>query len=326
MWIEIARNGVWVYIQSKSYKRIYDIVTPYFECRVLDDEKLMKSNSWKILHEYKIKENMIEIIPHIEGDKEPKRKYYVDKQNKTIIIAEPTSKEFVLQISIRLARDIIKHTLMQEGYCFLHGGMIVYHDNGICFLGEKMHGKTSFLLSTLATSEAHYVTNDDVTIDAKDGMIEGIGWPRAISVRKDSVGLMNSVLNKYSFEISFSHPDNSIEDLSGSYFYYVNELAGIFKCDIVPKAKVDCFIYLQFTDEDFCVVEVTGEDKKKLLQRFVDPEVSKYFLDFKGYFGNCENLLTDEIVQGLENIPFYIVSQNIKKMDEVQGWIEGITK
>lgn len=324
MWIEIVRNGVKVYIMTDNYNRVRNIVTPYFECALVKNVKQIDNNSWKIVHEYKNNRNLIEINPYFHGDKEPKRVYCIDEEDKTIIIVQPCDKEFVLQISIRLARDIIKHTLLKKGYCYLHGGMVLYQNKGICFLGEKMHGKTSFLLSMLATKKADYVTNDDITINVSNNSIVGIGWPRAISVRKDSVQFMSQILHNYRFDIEFSHPDNYIDQLNDSYFYYVNDLINIFECKAIPYAKVDFFIYLQFTNGDFSVVEATEQEKISVMQRFVDSELSKYFMDFKKYFGKCENALPKEIAATIKPIPLYFVNQNIKKMEQVQEWIRKV--
>ncbi|MBO4347256.1 MAG: hypothetical protein J5840_06430 [Lachnospiraceae bacterium] len=322
MWIEIIKDGITVYIQDDSFNEIVFRLSPFFECIPVSDISNMKSGCWRITGENGIDKNtLVKITPVIRGDKGPQKEYYVDEEDRIIYVSKPDDPRFISQVKIRLARDIIKHTLMSRGFSCLHGGMVSYQGKGICFLGEKKHGKTSFMLSMLATGKASFISNDDISISAQGSGLEGTGFPRSISVRKDSIGMMDNILNKYDFTKDLKHPDNGNKELSANNFYFVNELADIFGCDITPKAGINCFLYLEFTDGELEISEVKGEEKIDILRRFVDPEVSRYFMDFKKYFENSDNRITAEIEKNIENIPFYAVKENIYKMNQTQEWI-----
>jgi len=322
MWIEIRKDGITVYIKDDNFNEIVFRLSPFFDCIPVSDISNMKLNCWRISGENGFDENsLVRITPEIRGDKGPQKEYFVDEKNKNIYVSKPNDPRFISQVKIRLARDIIKHTLMRRGFCCLHGGMVSYQGKGICFLGEKMHGKTSFMLSMLATGKASFISNDDISISDCGFGLEGTGFPRSISVRKDSIGMMDNILNEYNFMRDLKHPDNGNKELSGNNFYFVNELADIFGCGIIPEAKINCFLYLQFADGDLEVSEVSREEKINILRRFVDPEVSRYFMDFKKYFENSDNRISAGIEKNIENIPFYVVKENIYKMNQTQEWI-----
>jgi len=321
-WVEIRRNNYYMYIfLDNSYVKLLDyMVSPFFECKIVSQPSL---NSWRIFLEYN--DNLIIgsqlITPHFANDIEPQREYYFNDQLKTILICKPRDLRLKLQIAVRLSRDIIKHLYLQDNSIFFHGGMISYEGKGICFLGDKKAGKTSIMLSLLATNNASFISNDDVSVTINEaGNCVGYGWPRAISIRKDSLNLMNNVLGTYDFDNQIMHPDNCFDKTHNYLFLYPNELAKIFSCNISTESKIDMILIPHFSNNTaFSFREVPYAEKCKYLKEFINKDFNKYFTDFAKCF-----TLPDKPNNSFEiiaKIKMYYVSQNIAHMDLFCDWI-----
>lgn len=291
-------------------------MSPFFEVSITE----YIEGNWKIFPYYDNDMNLSSmfIFEYVFDNisENEKREYMCDFTRNAIAILEPSSILEKLQITMRLCRDIIKN-LNKRNMLFLHGGMIVYRDKGICILGEKKSGKTSTILSFLS-NKADFIVNDDLSISVHNsGKLIGYGWPRAISVRKDTLDKIFTKEKGKSIERFIGlHPDNAKETYEGHTFIYVDELEKLFQCRIRRCFSVDAIIFPEFHNEEGTVIKrVNDEEKLQMFYRFVDKNTNKYFRKFETHFeGNFDDKESMEHILG--HIPMYHVKQNIGNISE----------
>lgn len=326
IWLKIKKYKYLVYIfcKKKDFIIIKEMVEPFFEVELLES---ISENDWTIYPYGNINASLVcfdEIYPFIKDDSEPKRKYLCDFEKRIIGIIEPSNYKFRIQIAVRLVRDIIKNMFLEKNMCYFHGGMIKYKNKGICIMGGKKSGKTSTILAILSTQKASFVSNDDISIIFDSGELFCLGWPRAISIRKDSILSMNGILHKFDFTRNFRHPDNYISELSHTSFVYVNELKEIFGCDIDVSSKIDMIIFPEFSSEkETEVIELENEEKMKCLLRNIEPDINRYFHDFEKCFLK-DNVISKELSDNLSKIKMLKLKQNINNMQSTLEWIDKV--
>lgn len=328
-WIRVSRDShnVYINIQMSWIDFFIRVISPYYDVELSQaPEKL----SWKIYTEepQECYNNQWDIIiPSIPGENFLKRKYKFAHESKSIYIMEPVDAIVRLQIATRLCRDILRHLFMQE-LVYFHAGMVVYRSIGIAIMGDKKSGKTSSILTFLSTKNANYVTNDDLAISiahkSSDPCI-GYGWPRAVSIRRDSLEFMRSVIG-YNNPIYNGflgrqiHPNNHVPELMSYLYLYPNDLVELFKCKVIPNHRIDVILVTKFgMDGCFSARQVFSNEKHLLISSNYDNNLGKYFADF-------EHTFTSNVMQPnrawFDSVPCYIVSQNIRNMNNLIDWID----
>lgn len=307
---------MYIYIKEEDFNFFRFHMSPFFEISITE----YKEGNWRIFPYYDNNMNLSSMFmfEHIFDNisESEKREYMCDFTRNAIAILEPSSISERLQITIRLCRDIIKN-LNKRNMLFLHGGMVAYRNKGICILGEKKSGKTSTILSFLS-NDADFIVNDDLSISVhSSGKLIGYGWPRAISIRKDTLDKVFSKEKGNAIERFIGlHPDNVKEAYEGHTFIYVDELEKLFECCIRRYFSIDAIIFPEFHNEVGTIIEkVKDEEKLQMFYRFVDKNVNKYFRKFETYFEGCfADKESMEHILGY--IPMYHVKQNIGNISE----------
>ncbi|CAM5288356.1 hypothetical protein SALBM311S_09822 [Streptomyces alboniger] len=114
---------------------------------------------------------------------------WIDGANRVL----STSKENALTQQRRLVRCLLRRTLMDRGYSFLHSALVVSRHSGraLALAGSKRSGKTSLTLATLISGDFHFATNDDLTVNLDtESQPDAFGWPRAVGIRRDTLRLL----------------------------------------------------------------------------------------------------------------------------------------
>jgi hypothetical protein len=104
-----------------------------------------------------------------------------------------TSDENALTQQRRLVRCLLRRSLMDRGYSFLHSALVVSRHSGraLALAGAKRAGKTSLTLAALISGDFHFATNDDLTVDLDaEPAPDAFGWPRAVGIRRDTLRLL----------------------------------------------------------------------------------------------------------------------------------------
>jgi hypothetical protein len=201
----------------------------------------------------------------------------VDVENRLIrLVAEPGSRYLAVHTS-RMVRSLLRLGAAQAdpGALFLHGGMFARDGFGFAVLGRKRSGKTSVILSMLASGH-DFVSNDDLSIHLAERP-NGIGWPRSVSIRQDTLRALGKS------GVSGDHPANSHFDTYGdqAQLLFPRQVAELFDAPLVPSATVAGLIFPRFVDDpdDTGIVELTrAQAEEQLLANVLDPPVKDEFL------------------------------------------------
>ncbi|MFI9504912.1 hypothetical protein [Nocardia sp. NPDC052566] len=179
---------------------------------------------------------------------EPEAVLWVDHRIRRIVVAPSTPPGFAAHLAARYLRIVLRLCLAaSSNEIFPHAGMVARPQRaGVVVLGPKRAGKTSTLLSAMI-SGAVFVGNDDVSIARTGSGWIGRGWPRAISVRRDT------------FDALGIRPENVVPTASGhpgdgsgigSVMLLPSALAGALRAPAVQaSAPVTALVFPQFAEE-----------------------------------------------------------------------------
>lgn len=191
---------------------------------------------------------------------EPPTTLGYEAAERTLWVDPGLPEAFRHQVAARYIRVLLRlQTLVQGGEVFVHGGLAQIAGRGVAVMGDKRAGKTSTILSLLERGAA-LVSNDDVSFSLAGAEIAATGWPRAISVRRDTFGALGIDLQTLLERkgLALSHPANGTADRylpgdekrTGVALLHPQELARLFDMDIVRRSTLDTLVFPQFTDVD----------------------------------------------------------------------------
>ncbi|MCM3025508.1 hypothetical protein M3584_01275 [Bacillus safensis] len=220
-------------------------VHPYINCSKIT-EKHKGGDVWTILtSEYaqKIQKEVPLEEVFYETKMEPRCRYLYDGEKKIIVIDEPKDVRWAAQHALRLIRVLLRLLCYQDGLIYLHGGMMEMNQKGVVLVGGSRAGKTSTILSLLSLTDARYITNDDIGVSYTNTEYTGTGWPRSMSIRKDSFEAIEKLGTPYRLQTS-SHPFN--EDDKSYHFVYPEELEKWFSREVKTMGKIDVIVFPEF--------------------------------------------------------------------------------
>ncbi|CAQ84482.1 MULTISPECIES: hypothetical protein [Photorhabdus] len=270
-------------------KTLLDIISknlvPYYESSF----QHVDLSGWTIYIGQQAKSDVMEdslIVDVAKPQGEPERRYIISKNNKIILIESPIEDIWQVQHAYRLIRVLSRIHFYNEGMRFFHGGFVKYGSHGIVFMGGKRSGKTTSILTTLGNSQSEFVTNDDLGIRiSKDGVL-GYGWPRAVSVRKDTLNLPHIYQYLAHKQQELSHPANSVMSNPFYTFFYPKEISDAFSSELEPIYKVNVVIFPSFVNN-------VNEVKTKRLTKAQFFENLTY--NFESEFNKYSDFLSDQI-------------------------------
>ncbi|MFZ4234995.1 hypothetical protein ACOZGD_07355 [Streptomyces murinus] len=99
--------------------------------------------------------------------------------------------EDVATATARLAREMVRGTLLRDGWSILHASAVVQDGRVILTLGRKGAGKTTTALALADRHQLGLLANDRVFVRAnKDGEVDVLPWPSAAAV---GLGLLDAL-------------------------------------------------------------------------------------------------------------------------------------
>ncbi|OCQ50986.1 hypothetical protein Ppb6_04084 [Photorhabdus australis subsp. thailandensis] len=270
-------------------KALLDIISknlvPYYESSF----QHVDISGWTIFIGQQAKSDIMEassIVDVVKPQGEPERRYIISKSDKFILIESPIEDIWQVQHAYRLIRVLSRIHFYNQGMRFFHGGFIEYCSHGIAFMGGKRSGKTTSILTTLSNSQSAFVTNDDLGIRiSKDGVL-GYGWPRAVSVRKDTLNLPHIYKYLAGKQQELNHPANSVMNNPLYTFFYPREISDTFSSKLEPTSKVNVVIFPGFANNG-------NEVKTKRLTK--DQFFEKLTYNFESEFNKYSDFLSDHI-------------------------------
>lgn len=114
---------------------------------------------------------------------------WIRPATRTLALAAATPDAQLVQYR-RLVRAILRRALLVQGAIHLQAALAVSRQDGsgTAILGPTRGGKTTLLLALLLSGQFAGCANDDLTAYAfTDTQPRGLGWPRAISMRRDTL-------------------------------------------------------------------------------------------------------------------------------------------
>ncbi|MER5431769.1 hypothetical protein [Streptomyces sp. NPDC002588] len=122
---------------------------------------------------------------------EPRSTLWLDRDRRELNIDPATPAGLAVHLVARYVRILLRlaHAAGAEEL-FLHGGLVAAgshgYGRGVAVLGDKRAGKTSTVLAAMLDGAA-FVANDDLSVRHEGERWIGRGWPRAVSVRPDTL-------------------------------------------------------------------------------------------------------------------------------------------
>jgi len=128
----------------------------------------------------------------VEGPGEPPQRMRVLPASRRLeVYADP--ERWLVQATLRQLRHVLRLSLGSREMVFVHGALVRIRDRGVALVGEKRSGKTSTLLALLEVPGTAFVSNDDVSITFRRERPLGLGWPRSVRIRLDTLGVLELV-------------------------------------------------------------------------------------------------------------------------------------
>lgn len=138
---------------------------------------------------------------------------------------------------------------------------------GVALFGGSRAGKTSLIMASVLDRGGRIVCNDDVSLMAGpdhepaagsvDCGVIGVGWPRSISVRLDTLDLLFGRDRSRAVLASLSHPANqtlmSLRETGvephGTALLYPWEYADPLNTEIGSHTRVDAIVHVSLADD-----------------------------------------------------------------------------
>ena len=321
IWRKEAR--VQAVINQKHVQELKWMFGNYCTCEVV---KKLENDIWTVFEEKKFyqkgeKDNLI----REKSPDGPDNVVLLNKDKKSIIIAQGDAR-WNLFYTFRMVRNLLRWSIYDESVAFFHGGAVEINGSAIAFLGNKKAGKTSSILSMIIAEHTNYIANDDLMLSFEE-RIWAYGWPRTLSVRKDTISMMG-MKNEHHFS-NESHPSNVYLRENGcnsenEYFFPI-EISRLGNVDIIPKAELKIVIFTEFDENVRGIPEImeleTEVMKKKLLENFrVEPE--KYCAFLREYFEiPNEKIILKKIDILCNSIKAYKIKQSFNQLDKTSKCI-----
>lgn len=289
----------------------------FYEYQVLD---CPVENQWLITSEPildKTKQKTHTIIQQYEILDEPMRKFLVDEKRRILQIVEPVDEKWLSQILIRITRDALRN-LAHHKMHFLHGAFVVYKNKGICILGEKRGGKTTTVLNILSSNHTSFISNDDVSIEYCSTRNEWIayGWPRSLSVRKDSFSALKKIGIDFNMNVKLSHPYNQNNVSNECLTFYPADFSLLTNSPIEKKHRLDIVLFTSFSTENkFASIDSRLGEKR--LARFIEYDINKYFGELGTFFSSQGICKTPIIGDGIRYFDIQQDFSNLKNITQL---------
>lgn len=318
-YIRVSNCGVSVTLGVKEVlvEQILQHCKEFYDYQEIDS---YFGNEWLITSEHflnEFDEDVCRITQCYEKLDEPKRKFLVSKARKILQVKEPTEERWLPQMLIRLTRDALRNLAYCNMY-FLHGAFVVYKGHGICILGNKRCGKTTTVLNILSSDDTVFISNDDVSIAYNGEKWEGYGWPRSLSIRKDSFTALQKIGITFDWKVELNHPYN-FNNVSEEYVtFYPSDFSRFVHSPILKSFCLDAVLFTSFTNENrfVCLDKQTGE---KRLKEFIEQDINDYFGELGNYFMDKND---NRFSFGGGNIKYFDLRQNFSGLVKISELLD----
>ncbi|WP_327341283.1 hypothetical protein [Streptomyces europaeiscabiei] len=193
----------------------------------------------------------------------------VDGAHRSVRLTASAASAYAPVHVVRIVRTLLRLGAAEQdsSALFLHAGMVAWRGHGIAFVGGKRSGKTSTVFAATAAG-AHFVSNDDLSLHEGPDGPTGVGWPRSVSVRLDTVEPLGIAL-----PAAPVHPANAHR--SEARLLMPHEIGGMFDGRTAPKVPLRAVVFPSFTaDGAAALTRLTPDEAtERLLANLLAPPV-----------------------------------------------------
>lgn len=277
--------------------------------------------------------------------------YIVDKHKNSILVLLDYSNKYYELIPMRLIRELIKLTLIENGWVLFHAACTETNNNGIAITGNKYAGKTTTLMNFLLNGEHSCVSNDKIAIKQNGNEIDIVGFPVSAGIRlgtilmfpeiqkllkpKNSINKLDNVLSKEDLKDFIDSKADVIKFEKNNYsskriFITPEEFVSSLGCSIKNNVKLKCLVMPKFdrsvTSSKINLMNV--EDAFEILSQQYTDELSvnqPYWINlFNINMDNMQGKYSQLINFICKNIPVYQLKQNTNTNASSLSQINGI--
>ncbi|WP_223778320.1 hypothetical protein [Streptomyces sp. 135] len=193
----------------------------------------------------------------------------VDGAHRSVRLTAATASAYAPVHVVRIVRTLLRLDAAEHdpSALFLHAGMVAWRGLGIALVGNKRSGKTSTVIAATAAG-AHFVSNDDLSLHEGPGGPTGVGWPRSVSIRLDTVEPLGLALPARPV-----HPANAHR--SEARLLMPHEIGGMFDGRVAPKAPLCAVVFPSFAAHGSAVLTRVAPDEaaERLFANLLAPPV-----------------------------------------------------
>ncbi|MDF3290309.1 hypothetical protein [Streptomyces silvisoli] len=202
----------------------------------------------------------------------------VDARARVVRLVAASESRYLAVHTVRVVRSLLRLATLESdpSALFVHGGMFARSGLGLAVLGGKRSGKTSTILGAAALGAA-FVSNDDLSLHVGEQDCVGVGWPRSVSIREDTLAALGGAMPDEA-----SHPANDTFDAyrNGARLLFPSQISSLFATELVASATVVGLVFPSFaSDNESSITKlIPAETGARLRAQLLHPPVKDTFL------------------------------------------------
>ncbi|MGW7466963.1 hypothetical protein ACWGJT_20210, partial [Streptomyces xantholiticus] len=193
----------------------------------------------------------------------------VDGEKRVVRLTAAAASAYAPVHVVRIIRTLLRLDTAQldPSALFLHAGMVSWQGHGLAVVGNKRSGKTSTVMAAAAAG-ADFVSNDDLSLHRGRDRLIGVGWPRSVSIRLDTLEPLGLRLPARP-----AHPSNKHRD--EAQLLMPHEISRLLDCRIAPDAPLRTVLFPSFGADETSTLRRLDpqETAKRLLANLLTPPV-----------------------------------------------------
>jgi len=220
---------------------------------------------------------------------------FLGESTRTVILAAD-DREVRCLVVRRLVKALLRRELdRSQEVVWTHAAAVAVDGAAVVLIGNKRSGKTTMALSLLATPRAGYIGNSDVSMHLDvDGVWRAAGWPRALTIRRDTFDLLARLHPSFDpHALAAAHPNNDLPRDAGAIeepdklYVMPQDLPNLVGKPLVPDAQAVLLVFPEFSageDDAMTLTKLTAAETRAELLQVVDSTPDRFHPYLDGAF------------------------------------------